>query len=149
MDAGMKNRDRQVAVLIASGLTGHEVGQKLGLADRTVDSIKAQPDVRAYIEQLEEDGITPRMKLEALMHSANDQTALRAAEALARLGGPETAPSQGGYAHIHFTYCPTCREVGPRSLTETDEPPPDFPAPANPRLAPGYEHLNPNEAGAP
>jgi hypothetical protein len=141
----VKNRDRQCAVLLASGLTGHEVATKLGLADRTIDSIRAQPDVRALIDRLEEDGITPRQKLEALMCSANDQVALKAAEALARLDPEQVrTESAGAIAHIWYSFCPACREVGSLTETDTDEPPPDFP-----RQAPGFVplHLR-NETGS-
>lgn len=57
------------------------------------------------IGRLEEDGITPRQKLEALMCSANDQIALKAAESLARLGAD--APT-GGAMLIHYRVCPNC-----------------------------------------
>ena len=113
----MKNRDRQVAVLVASGLTGAEVAAKMALAPRTIDGIKADPEVRALIDRLEQDGITPRQKLEALMCSANDQVALKAAESLARLG-VESMPS-GGTAIIHIVNCPRC------GATEVSDGPPN------------------------
>lgn len=79
-------RDRQVAVLLAAGFTQEETGRKLSIPVRTISRIATRPEVKAHVELLDERGLTPWDKLEALLYSRNESTALRASVALAKLG---------------------------------------------------------------
>lgn len=52
MGAKLTARDRQIAALIASGLTYTEAGAQLKLSERTVKRVMARPEVRAEVDAI-------------------------------------------------------------------------------------------------
>jgi hypothetical protein len=90
-------RDRQIAVLTASGFTAAEAARKLGVGVRSVERARARPEVQDLIRARERDGISPRDVLAALLYSPNEQTRMRAAIELAKMPpdpGTERAAGQ-------------------------------------------------------
>ena len=57
MAGKLSARDRQIAALVASGLTYAEAGARLKLAERTVQRAMARPEVRAEVAAVIEEAV--------------------------------------------------------------------------------------------